>query len=257
MSFSFAYSGLHWKEPRLERLLPLASGAGWQGWEIRQSLDWLGSPRRVRGLCRDADIDVAAVCGPNATLSTADPVHQIGKRRIEFAAELEVTTFMTKGPGRGQLVPEGESAASDELLDRMAAVYEDLAAYAAPLGVTVTFHPHVRHLVDSADEWKRFMVRLDQCRLCMDMSHAVFWDYDPVVAVGDFAERISYVHLHDDRDGAGVDLGEGPMCDYAAFLARLEEIGYGGWITVCPGSADRPEEERLRINREYLTGLGY
>jgi sugar phosphate isomerase/epimerase len=91
----------------------------------------------------------------------------------------------------------------------------------------------------------------------MDMSHAVHWDYDPVQAVGDFRERIAYVHLHDHRDGGAVELGEGPMCDYGAFLGSLQEAGYDGWITVCPGAADRTEEERMRLNRDYLTSLGY
>ena len=251
MAFRFSYSGLYWREPDLEHLLPLARQAGWEGWEARQPLDWLGSPRRLRRLCRDTGLQVAAVCGPNATLSTGDPSHQINRRRIEFAAELEVPTFMTKGPGRGDMT------ATDDELDRMAAVYEDLAAYAEPLGVTVTFHPHVGHLVDSAGDWQRFMTRLHRCRLCMDMSHAVHWGYDPVRAVGDFRERIAYVHLHDHRDGGAVELGEGPMCDYGAFLTSLQEAGYDGWITVCPGAAARPEEEKMRLNRDYLTSLGF
>lgn len=204
---------------------------------------------------------LAAVVGPNATLDTADPSHQINKRRIEFAAEAGVPLFMTKGPGRpAELRRDDRSQqppAPDEALDRMAAVYEDLAAHAAPLGVTVTFHPHINHLVDSADEWYRFMERLDRCKLCLDMSHAVHWGLDPVQTVRDFAARIAYVHLHDFADGRTVELGEGPMCDYTAFMQALEAAGYDGWVTACPGETARPEDEKIRLNRAYLRGIGY
>ena len=251
MSFPLAYSSLHWKTPDLRRDLARLREAGWEGWEARQSLDWLGSARRVDRICRDVGVRVAAVCGPNVTLDPSDPTQEINKRRIEFASELEVPTFMTKGPGRL------DRPTTDDDLDRMAAVYEDLAAYAEPLGVTATFHPHINHVVDSTDEWQRFMPKLHRCHLCLDMSHIVHWGYDPVQAVRDYPDRIAYVHLHDHKDGRNVELGEGPMCDYPAFMKALEDVGFSGWVTVCPGQSGRTEAEQMRINREYLKGIGY
>ena len=196
-------------------------------------------------------MELAAVCGPNATLSVEDPSHQINKRKIEFAADLGVETFMTKGPGRG------ERTCTDAELDQMAAVYEDLAVYGEKLGVRVTFHPHINHLVNSEGEWKRFMMRLDVCKLCLDMSHAVHWGYDPVQAVRDFTARIAYVHLHDFKDGKTVELGQGPMCDYPGFMAAVEAAGYAGWITVGPGEVAGTEEGKMRVNREYMRSIGY
>ena len=251
MSYKLAYSGLFWRAPDLAQELEALRTFGWDGWEARQPLDWLGTPQRVRQLCETYGVEVAAVCGPNVALDLGGPSQQINKRRIEFAAELGVETFMTKGPGR-----EGRNG-TDAELDQMAAAYEDLAAYGADLGVVVTFHPHINHLVDSADEWKRLMSRLDACRLCMDMSHAVHWGYDPVQAVRDFAAWIAYVHLHDFKDGQTVELGEGPMCDYPAFMAALQEAEYTGWVTVCPGEAERPETEKMQINRQYMCSIGY
>ena len=251
MESSLAYSTLYWQSPDLEKELTLLKKSGWHGWETRQSLDWLGSAYRVRRICQAIGIEVAAVCGPNVTLSTIDVVHEINKRRIEFASDLEVSIFMTKGPGRF------DRPTTNQDLDQMATVYEDLAVYAEPLGVTVTFHPHVNHLVDSADEWQRFMSRLDQCQLCFDMSHAVHWECDLTQAVYDFRHRISYVHLHDYKDDNSVQLGEGMMCDYPAFLSTLKNIGYKGWITVCPGQAEAPVSEKIRVNRDYLKSIGY
>ena len=89
------------------------------------------------------------------------------------------------------------------------------------------------------------------------MSHAVHWGYDPIQAVYDYRDRISYVHLHDYKDGSNVELGEGLMCDYPAFLKALEDIGYSDWITACPGPTERTDEAKMRINRAYLKGIGY
>ena len=47
------------------------------------------------------------------------------------------------------------------------------------------------------------------------------------------------------------------MCDYPAFLSALEDIGYTGWITVCPETTNVLENEKLRINRMYLKSVGY
>ena len=255
MSFLLAYSSLRWRNPNLEQNLAHLREAGWEGWEARQSLDWLGSAQRVRQICNAAGIQVAAICGPNVSLDPTNPTHEINKRRIEFASDLEVPTFMTKGPGRL------DRPTTDDDLDRMATVYEALAIYAEPLGVTVTFHPHINHLVNSADEWKRFMHRLHHCCLCLDMSHAVNWGYDPIQAAYDYRDRISYVHLHDHKggrsDGEAVELGEALMCDYPAFLKALEDAGYRSWITVCPGATERTEEEKMRANRAYLNSIGY
>ena len=44
MAFKFGYSTLRWKTPNLEPLLVQLKEAGWDGWEMRQSLDWVGTP---------------------------------------------------------------------------------------------------------------------------------------------------------------------------------------------------------------------
>ena len=253
MAFPLSYSTLHWQTPDLENDLGALVEKGWDGWESRQSLDWLGSAKRVKSICKSVGIGISAICGPNATLDTTSEAHEMTKRKIEFAADLEVPLFMTKGPGRMGL----PTPARDEDLDRMAVAYEDLATFGESLGVTVTFHPHINHLVDSANEFQRFMTRLSKCRLCLDMSHLVLWGMDPIQAVHDYADEIAYVHLHDYKDDTPSDLGDGPMCNFGAFMRALEEIGYSDWITVCPGNTNRTEAEQMHVNRTYLKNLGY
>ncbi len=251
MPLRFAYSSLMWPYEELERNLALLVPNGYEGWETRESLDWLGTPQRLRRLCESAGIEVAAVTGPNVSRSTEERAHQICKRRIEYAADLGVELFMTKGPSHGEVSPT-----PSEELACIAAVYEDLAEHGDRLGVTVTYHPHEKHFVDSTDEWRRFMPRLNKCRICLDVMHAVLWEYDPCQAARDFADRIAYVHLHGRNGETPSDLDDGPLCDYAQFLSTVEQVGFSGWVVVLPGGR-RPAEESMRRSREYLRGLGY
>ena len=50
MEFKLGYSSLRWKEPNVEEALKQIKDTGWDGWEVRQSLDWLGSAKRLRVL---------------------------------------------------------------------------------------------------------------------------------------------------------------------------------------------------------------
>ena len=250
MALRWAYSSLKWPLEDLERNLGLLVEHGWEGWETRESLDWLGTPKRLKQMCERIGIEIAAVSGPNVPMSREDHAFTINKRRIEYASDLSVRLLMTKGPG------SKDHPTSDEELRRIAGLYNELARHGEPLGVTVCFHPHINHFVDSKEEWVRFMPMLDACRLCMDMSHAVRWGYDPVEATTAYADRISLVHLHDEKDGEGADLGEGPMCDYAAFLTAIQETGYDDWVVACPGG-QKPTEQSIVANRAYLKSIGY
>jgi sugar phosphate isomerase/epimerase len=102
----------------------------------------------------------------------------------------------------------------------------------------------------------RFMPMLDACRLCIDTSHAVRWRYDPIDATQAYADRISLVHLLDEKNGEATDIGEGPMYDYAAFLTASQETGYNDWIVVCP-SGQKPAGESIVSNQACLMSLGY
>jgi sugar phosphate isomerase/epimerase len=253
MTLRFAYSSLPWKGQNLERNLGQLAAKGWQGWETRESLDELGTPKRILRVCADAGIEIAAVSGPNASDTCETPTHEICKRRIEFAADCGVALYMTKGPGHGDVQPS-----SDADLDRVAAVYEDLAEHGERLGVTVAWHPHVNHFVDSEGEWDRFLQRLRRVRLCLDMAHVVLWGFEPVQAARDHADRLAYVHLHDNlsRNNTAGDLGDGPMTDYVAFLRSLEEVGFDGWVVAVSGGT-RDAIDSMEINRAYLHSVGY
>ena len=54
MAFRLAYSTLRWQNPNLEEALAALKEAGWDGWEGRLPLDWLGTPSRLRRVCDNA-----------------------------------------------------------------------------------------------------------------------------------------------------------------------------------------------------------
>ena len=142
MGLRLAYSSLKWKEQNLETNLRALAEEGFEGWETRESLDWLGTPKRLKKMASDCGIEVAAVSGPNVPATKDQPAFEINKRRIEFASDLGVPLLMTKGP-RGENNPTPDAG-----LQQVADMYEELARYGQPLGVTVTYHPHINHFVE-------------------------------------------------------------------------------------------------------------
>ena len=53
MAFKLGYSTLRWRNPDLEPALAALKEAGWDGWEGRLPLDWVGTPKRLRRICEN------------------------------------------------------------------------------------------------------------------------------------------------------------------------------------------------------------
>ena len=252
MAFKLAYSSLRWQTPDLESVLGLMKETGWDGWEVRQSLDWLGSAKRVKTISDRMGVPVAVVCGAGITLDGNHDMKERNKRRIDFAAEVEADTFMFMGAGRAY----GRPATDDEIL-ALADISDELAAYAEQYDLEVCYHIHTGTTVDSREEWEKLMRSMKKASLCIDVSHSAFWNYDPAQSIRDFRDRLVYVHLQDYKGYRFVELGEGGLLDFKAAMQALEEIGYDRWVTVCPSQSDRPDEEKMRRDRAYLRELGY
>src|SRR5687768_6307717 len=59
MAFKLGYATLRWKQPDLEAALEELKKSGWDGWEGRLPLAWLGTPARVRRICENTDMPMA------------------------------------------------------------------------------------------------------------------------------------------------------------------------------------------------------
>ncbi len=266
MAFKLAFSTLRWKNPDLERGLAALKAAGWDGWECRLPLDWLGTPQRLRRVCENVGLPLA-VYTAGGSPDNRDPENvERNKRRIEFAQEMGCDCLMfMNGPK-----PDGRPVTQDDL--RYAAEGAEMwAEYAAPL--ELSYHIHTNLLVDSREDWAFYMSLLDKTKLCIDVSHALLWGYDPAESLRDFRQQLNYVHLQDysstsrREDGyylpVWVDVGYGVGVDFAAVRDVLNEIGYNRWVTSVPGDTipgqEDPISEATRSARmvQYLESIGY
>lgn len=268
MAFKLGYSTLRWQEPDLEPALEALKEAGWDGWEGRLSADWLGPPSRLRRVCESAGLPMA-VYTAGGSPDVRDWAHvERNRRRMDYAAEVGADCFMFMSGGK----PAGRPVNEDDLT-AAAEGAEAWAEYAEALGLEISYHIHTNTLVDSVADWKFYTGRLRKAKLCIDVSHALLWGYDPADSIRDFSSRLNYMHLQDytstSRDESGrydpvwCDVGEGPDLDFTAIRKVLEEIGFSRWVTSCPGNpvpgADDPvsEARRSRKTYEFLRRIGY
>ncbi len=263
MGFKFGYSTLRWQQPDFEKLLTQLKDAGWDGWEMRQSLDWAGTPRRIRRMCEDVDMPIAAVTARGLPIDKNFEQMELNKRRIDFAAEVGADCFMFMGTGK-----PSDRPISNSDLAKLADVSEEWAEYASRYGLDVCYHIHTNTTVDSIEDWAKYMSLLRKCKLCIDVSHSALWGFDPIESIRRYKDVLVYVHLQDYSGFIGgddssynvdwVDVGGGTAMDFPGIMSTLEELNYDRWITACPGMVeDRSDEERMTVNREYLRQLGY
>ena len=102
MSFKLGYSTLRWQTPDLEPLLVELKEAGWDGWEMRQSFDWVGTPKRVRQICDNVGMPVVVVTARGLPIDKDWEQMEMNKRRMDFAAEVGADCFMFMGAGKPQ-----------------------------------------------------------------------------------------------------------------------------------------------------------
>lgn len=268
MAFNLGYSTLRWREPDLEPALVALKEAGWDSWEGRLPLDWLGPARRVKEVCGNVEMPMSVFTATGSPENRDWANVERNRRRMEFAAEMEVDCFMfMSGPK-----PEGRETNDDDI-HRASEGAEEWAEYAATMGIEISYHIHTNTLVDSTAQWELYMSGLDKAKLCIDVSHAQLWGYEPIASIRNFWNQLNYIHLQDYtsciRDGDGsynpvwCDVGVAENVDFSAVLKVLTELGYERVVTSCPGEPVPGGEDaisearRSARTREYLREFGY
>ena len=268
MAFKLGYCTLRWREPDLVPALEELKKAGWEGWEGRFDQDWIGPPEHLKKVCDDAGMPLA-VYTAHGSPDSRDWAHvERNRRRMDFAAAMGVDCFMfMNGPK-----PENGKVIADDI-KRAAAGADEWAEYAEQYGLELSYHIHTNLLVDSRDDWKLYMNCLEKAKLCIDVSHAELWGYDPVEAIEDFWDQLNYIHLQDYTTCAvrepgqynpnWVPVGEAECLDFGAVLDKLQEKGFDRWVTACPGQPPKEgysvieDARRSARMRQYVQGLGY
>ena len=185
---------------------------------------------------------------------------------MEFAAEVGADCFMfMSGPK-----PEGRDV-EDADITASAEGAEAWAEHAEQFGLEVSYHIHTNTLVDSSEHWRLYMGCLKKAKLCIDVSHAQLWGYDPIKSIEDFREQLNYIHLQDytatsrGDDGRYLpvwcDVGQGGDVDFSGIMRSLSAMDFDRCVTICPGEpvpgADDPisEARRSAKTRAFVASL--
>lgn len=141
------------------------------------------------------------------------------------------------------------------------------------IGLSTAFHHHAATYVEAPDEVRWLMDESDPdlLGLCLDTGHLTYGGGDAAEFARAYAARVRHVHLKD-VDGAKLararsegwsfeqalraylfpELGQG-MVDFAAVLAALRGVGYGGWVVVEQDTQEGSALGAATRNRRYLT----
>ena len=150
--------------------------------------------------------------------------------------------------GHSQRAPRLDDEAWTGMVDNI----RDIAKRAQRYGVRTVIHPHAGGYLEFEDELDRIAadVPTEIAGLCLDTGHLDYSGMDPVETIRRYADRTDYIHFKDIDSAIYADVmsrrirffdacAEGVMCpigrgriDYPALLTMLNEIGYGGYITI-------------------------
>jgi len=164
-----------------------------------------------------------------------------------------------------------------------AALFDGLAEtgkIVADYGLTQVVHPHVNTLIETDDEFQRFL-HASSSLFCLDTGHMFIGGTDPVAVARDHGDRVGLVHIKDvdksisERFRAGefdwmgaiqhglfpsAGAGDAPI---AATVRTLEQSGYAGWyvleqdvaLTEGEPPAGQGPVHGVRESIEYLKSL--
>ncbi len=248
----FAYSTINWTtKPDLAATFQQIRDTGWQAVELfDHSLDWLGTPDRLRGLLDG--LTVATSFGGVEVPAGADQI-TMHKNRIDYAALFGAEMYGLVGGGRLRTRPPN----ADEYLN-LANACEELAKYGADKGVGLAYHPHVGCTIETEAEIDILLNETRQTQLCLDASHIGLVGEDPVAHLRKYKARTGYIHLKDWAAGKFVEMGQGTIgLDFAAILAELQAQQFPGWVVIEQSRSDVSPAESARVNAQYLRDHNY
>ncbi len=254
--FSLGYTSLTWGQtPNLDQALGAIAGAGWEGVEfISVSLDWLGTPRRVRALLDRYGLSPVCMFGAVSLGADAAEALERQRRLIEYGAELGCSVYCFLG---GQRVPL--RLPTEDEFKRLAEQAEALIDYATPFGLLVAYHAHPRCTVESEEEQDRLLSYTSRLKVCVDVSVAALMGEDAVAQLCKYRDRLVYIHMKDWAKGKFCVMGKGTVgLDFGRIMQTLRDIGYRGWVmSELSSYADTEAVESCYYNRQYLRSLGY
>src|SRR5579859_503087 len=248
----FAYSTINWStKPDLAVMFKEICDTGWKAVELfDHSLDWLGTPdyltKQLGGL------KVATSFGGVEVPVSAEQL-TIHKRRLDYAALFGAEMYGLVGGGRLRTRPPAAAEYKN-----LADACEELANYAAPLGLGLAYHPHVGCTIETEVEIDILLNETHKTLLCLDASHIGLVGEDPIAHMRKYRQRTGYIHLKDWTAGKFVEMGRGTIgLDFGAILAELRAQRFAGWVVIEQSRSDVSPADSAGANAAYLRALGY
>jgi len=155
-------------------------------------------------------------------------------KSIELAAELGSKTVSLQ-PG-GPLI--GTTLTREAAGERYAEGLSKVLQRAKSLDVTLAIEPEPGLFIQSADEYlafkNEFFADEDHIKMNCDIGHLFCVGDNPADVIRNLARHVAHVHLEDigkNRVHQHLTPGKG-VIDFACVFAALNDIDYGGWVTV-------------------------
>jgi inosose dehydratase len=162
---------------------------------------------------------------------------------------------------------------TDDDYKNMGHLLTDLGKRTSDIGVQLGFHNHMYSLGQSAGEVDKIFDAVDPryAKLELDVAHYWAGGGDPAKAVGEYRDRLLFLHIKDavdvtpskDSDNKPyrfVELGQGKV-DLPAVFAALQEIEFRGWAVIeldGPTDPSRTPKQSAEISKNYVEQkLGY
>ncbi len=135
--------------------------------------------------------------------------------------------------------PAIDTAQWRTLFDHLAEVGEVIDSF----GLKQVMHPHVNTLIETADEFRRFLDNTS-AQFCLDTGHLFVGGADPVAVAAEYHDRVGLVHIKDVDEKIAVRF-------HAGELTLMEATQEG--LFPAAGAGDVPIAETVKV----LEGAGY
>ncbi|WP_049921171.1 sugar phosphate isomerase/epimerase family protein [Halopiger djelfimassiliensis] len=273
----FGFSTNAFREYRLEDAIESIANAGYDGVELLLDDPHLYPPTAtaaaVDRVADALDTHDVAVSNGNAFMLTAiedfhhpsfiEPDADYRRRRIDYtlaaletAADLDIPHISIEPGG-----PVPDEKSREWAMETFVEGLEEVAERAAIVGVDVLVEPEPDLLIETSDEFRDLLERIDAVRVgCnFDAGHFYCVGEEPAELVDQLWEYTNHYHLEDipaDRSHEHTQLGEGAM-DVDAFLGALEDRGYDGFVTVELYPYEETPVETAREAMAYLEEHGW
>jgi len=265
----WGYAAITWNGNDRQAIDDIAS-LGFPGIQLRANViaEFGGSAQAVRDLLSQHNLNFVALSSGNLDVDApAD---------AQLATHTDHAKFLHDAGGSYLQVIAARPAnrlVTDDDYKNMGHLITDLGKRTADIGIQLGLHNHMYSLAQSPGEVDRIFDNIDTqyAKLELDVAHYWAAGGDPAKAIGDYRNRLLFLHIKDAVDAVPsketdnhpyrfVELGQGKV-DLPSVFAAIQEIEFRGWAVIeldGPTDPSRTPKQSAEISKQYVRQkLGY